>query len=126
MASPRPDPLRRFDRVLAPITWAAAAFAVLVLLIGPEVVGAKKSGPAAQDGSGVQLFFAAGCGACHTLKGAGTGGTTGPNLDKVKPDAAKVTRVVTNGKGGMPSFEGDLSDAEIKKIADFVASTAGR
>jgi mono/diheme cytochrome c family protein len=114
------------DRVLAPVTWLAAAFAVLVLLIGPEVVGAKKSGPAAVEGSGVQLFYSAGCGTCHTLKAAGTRGTTGPNLDQLKPDAATVRRVVTNGKGGMPSFGGDLSAKEIKTIADFVAAGAGR
>lgn len=33
------------------------------------------------QGAGKQLFLKAGCGACHTLADAGTGGTIGPNLD---------------------------------------------
>ncbi len=33
--------LARIDRILAPLTWAAAAFAVLVLFAGPALIGAK-------------------------------------------------------------------------------------
>ena len=33
------------DRILAPLTWLAAAFAVLVLLVGPTLIGAKKDEP---------------------------------------------------------------------------------
>ena len=36
-------------------------------------------------------------------------GTVGPNLDAAKPPAALVVERVTNGKGAMPSFEGQLT-----------------
>jgi mono/diheme cytochrome c family protein len=124
MASPRPDPLARVDRVLAPLTALAAAFAVVVLLLGPELIGAKQSGAGAQPRSGKQIFTAEGCGGCHTLAAAGASGTSGPNLDEVKPDAATVEAKVPAGGGAMPSF--DLPAPELKTLAEYVASVAGR
>jgi cytochrome c6 len=122
--------LAAIDRVLAPLTWLVAAFAVAVLLIGPELIGAKKSGggSAAQAAprSGQEVFGSAGCGGCHTLKAAGSSGTTGPNLDALKPGAGAVAAVVRSGAGVMPSFSGRLSDAEIRGVASYVASSAGR
>jgi mono/diheme cytochrome c family protein len=131
MASPHPDPLRAVDRVLAPVTWVVAAFAVVVLLVGPELIGADK--PAAYTGGGQksaavdgkQVFATAGCAGCHTLAAAGAKGTTGPNLDSLKPDAGTVTSVVTNGSGTMPAFSGKLSAAEIKAVAEYVSANAG-
>jgi mono/diheme cytochrome c family protein len=32
---------------------------------------------------------------------------------------------VTNGQGGMPSFKGQLSEAQIQAVADYVSSNAG-
>ena len=134
MASPRPDALALIDRVLAPLTWAAAVFAVAVLLIGPEVIGAKKETAGAATGgaagagaparSGKQVFAAEGCGGCHTLAAAGTSGTTGPNLDQVRPSAATVESIVRSGGGVMPSFK--LPPAELRALAQFVSSSAGR
>ena len=87
--------LARIDRILAPLTWLAAAFAVLVLFVGPTLIGAKKDGGAtagapagtAAAPSGKEVFASAGCGGCHTLAAAGSSGTTGPNLDDAKPSA---------------------------------------
>ena len=72
------------------------------------------------------MFASAGCGGCHTLEAAGSSGNVGPNLDDAKPDAALVTDRVTNGKGVMPSFKGQLSEQEIADVAAFVVqSTSG-
>ena len=79
---------------------------------------------AAPDGK--QVFASAGCGSCHTLKAAGATGTVGPNLDTVKPTEAKVVTQVTNGGGAMPPFKGQLSPAQIKAVAKFVSSNAGK
>lgn len=130
MASPRPNALARVDRVLAPLTWLAAAFAVLVLLPGPELIGADKPGggaaaPAGAAPSGRALFTSSGCAGCHTLADAGASGTVGPDLDQLAPDAATVAAAVKSGPGVMPGFEGRLSGAEIQAVADYVASTAG-
>ena len=40
--------LAAIDRVLAPVTWLVAAFAVAVLLLGPQLSGAEKPPPTRQ------------------------------------------------------------------------------
>ena len=117
--------LVRVDNVLAPLTWIVAAFAVVVLLVGPELIGAKKdTAAAAQEPaeiSGEALFAENGCGSCHTFSKAGSSGTVGPNLDDAAPDAARVEAIVTSGSGQMPSFAGELSEAEIQALAEYVS-----
>lgn len=79
--------------------------------------------PAAAAGdpvAGKAVFTSAGCVACHTLAAAGATGAVGPNLDQVKPDLALVIDRVTNGKGVMPSFKGQLSAKQIADVAAFV------
>ena len=85
-------------------------------------------GPAAsvRIAAGKAVFVAAGCGGCHTLADAGSSGAVGPNLDGKKPPYDLVVMRVTNGKGVMPSFKGRLSDQQIKDVATYVSSVAGR
>ena len=75
---------------------------------------------------GKKVFASAGCGSCHTLADAGSNGTVGPNLDQAKPGEALVSTTVTNGKGVMPSFKGQLTDEEIAAVAAYVSSVAGK
>ena len=70
-------------------------------------------------------FTSAGCVNCHTLAAAGATGTVGPNLDDAKPSADKVVERVTEGKGVMPSFKGQLTDQQIQDVAAYVSSVAG-
>jgi cytochrome c6 len=70
--------------------------------------------------AGKQVFDTAGCKSCHTLKDAGATGTVGPNLDQVKPPLELVIDRVTNGKGVMPSFAGQLSEKQIADVAAYV------
>jgi mono/diheme cytochrome c family protein len=65
--------------------------------------------------------FVAECGSCHTLSDAGTSGTIGPSLDGVGLSEAEIVEQVPNGGGGMPAFEGQLSDEEIAQVAAYVA-----
>ena len=83
----------------------------------------KPTQPGSTDGKTV--FATAGCTGCHTLKAAGSTGTVGPNLDEAKPSKDLVIDRVTNGQGGMPSFKGQLSEAQIQAVADYVSSNAG-
>jgi mono/diheme cytochrome c family protein len=82
---------------------------------------AKPSGP-----DGAKVFASAGCASCHTLKAANATGGVGPNLDDLKPSSEAVKAQVTNGGGGMPSFGGSLSSAEIDAVARYVSASAGR
>jgi mono/diheme cytochrome c family protein len=78
---------------------------------------------AAPDG---KTIFAANCATCHTLKAAGASGTVGPDLDTLKPTEPVVEHQVTVGGGAMPPFKGTLTAAEIKAVATFVSSNAGK
>jgi mono/diheme cytochrome c family protein len=78
---------------------------------------------AAPDG---KQIFTANCASCHTLKAAGSTGTVGPNLDAAKPSESLAETQVTNGGGVMPAFKGTLTPAEIKAVATFVSSNAGK
>jgi mono/diheme cytochrome c family protein len=80
----------------------------------------------AKGPDGAKVFASAGCVGCHTLKAANATGNVGPNLDDLQPDFATVQHQVENGGGGMPSFSGDLSQAEIDAVARFVSANAGR
>ena len=84
-----------------------------------------KPTPPGGAADGKTVFATAGCTGCHTLKAAGSTGTVGPNLDEAKPSKDLVIDRVTNGQGGMPSFKGQLSEAQIQAVADYVSSNAG-
>lgn len=71
---------------------------------------------------GLLLFQRGGCGGCHTLAAAGSTGTRGPDLDDEHPDADEVVKTVTRGEDSMPSFVTVFSAAEIRELANWVAS----
>jgi mono/diheme cytochrome c family protein len=72
--------------------------------------------------SGEELFNQR-CASCHTLAAAGADGAVGPNLDDIKPDAARVEAAIANAPGVMPP---DLAEGEeAKAIAEYVAGAAG-
>ena len=86
----------------------------------PAGGGSSPSSVAGKD------VFTSNCATCHTLADVGASGSVGPNLDDLKPDQATVEHQVTNGGGGMPAFGGQLSDAEIQAVAQYVSSVAGQ
>jgi mono/diheme cytochrome c family protein len=73
--------------------------------------------------SGEEIFVD-NCGTCHTLSAAGTTGTVGPSLDGVGFDASAIETQVRNGGGGMPAFEGELTDEEIVAVSTYVADSS--
>ena len=72
----------------------------------------------AADGRAV---FVANCGSCHTLTDAGTSGAIGPSLDGTSLSEDQIEAQVRAGGGGMPAFEGQLSDEEIEQVSAYVA-----
>jgi cbb3-type cytochrome c oxidase subunit III len=76
--------------------------------------------------TGGKDIFVANCGSCHTLADAGTSAKVGPNLDQLKPVFARVQRQVINGGAVMPAFKGKLTPAQIKAVAKYVSSVAGK
>jgi mono/diheme cytochrome c family protein len=129
--------LHRFPRLVLPVA-GGLLFALLVgvwytsafwLYHNEPAVAAGKQTPipaAARPAAGATVFRQAGCGSCHTLKAAAASGVIGPNLDSLKPGYEQVRAKVVSGGGGMPSFGGRLSTAQIRDVAAFVAENAGR
>jgi len=135
--------LRAVDAVLEVLAWSLVVFFVVMMFAGPKVIAEDKpdkedaaAAAAARDGGGGggggeqqeapvavdgKAVFSDNCGSCHTLSAAGTSGSTGPNLDDVSLDAGAIEGIVRDGRGGMPSFGGNLSDDEIAAVAAFVA-----
>ncbi len=80
----------------------------------------------AVTGTNGKLIFTKKCGGCHTLKDAGTTGTTGPNLDRLMPTFPVAQKQVTNGGRVMPAFKDILNKAQIDAVARYVATHARR
>ena len=81
--------------------------------------GEEASGAAGNPEAGAEVF-AANCSVCHGS--SGHGGAGGPDLrtmPKAKTEAGAIEQV-TNGGAGMPPFEGQLSEEEIKNVAAYV------
>ncbi len=94
----------------------ATAFGAAVLAAG--AVFAEPDGPS---------LFQQNCSACHQPQGQGVKGAF-PALAGdpfVAGDAAQVASVLLHGRGGMPNFSDDLSDAEIAAVLTYVRSAWG-
>lgn len=96
--------------------------------------GATTGGTANGEGDARQgqiIFIEQGCTNCHVFKDApsgeiGRGGVIGPDLDKAKPSYDLVVDRVTHGKGQMPAFDTALTPVEIRDVATYVSSVAGK
>jgi cytochrome c5 len=133
-------------RNIAVFTGVAIALVVLVLA-SVEIFGEAHEAEGAEEGGGSvatetggggggggggqgnaeagKEIFVANCGTCHTLQEAGTSGNVGPVLDQISLDHDAVVQQVTNGGGGMPPFQGTLSEQEIQDVAAFVVASEG-
>jgi mono/diheme cytochrome c family protein len=94
--------------------------------------------PRVPGGPGAQVFANNGCGGCHTLGAAKSGGVTGPDLDEVLPgqSAAMVHESIVDpnaeiAKGYPPNvmpanFEQTLSPKELEDLVEYLLeSTSG-
>ena len=86
---------------------------------GKGIKGTFTTQAALMDTAGKQAFVTAGCGACHTLKAAGTTGTLGPNLDRSTAPQAAILNAITNGKGTMQAFVDKLTPQQLQDVAEF-------
>lgn len=93
--------------------------------------------PQVPGGPGAQVFANNGCGTCHTLAAAGSGGTTGPNLDEILPGQTEAmieeSVVDPNAKiakgypsGVMPgNFEQLLTPKELEDLVKYLSESTG-
>lgn len=94
--------------------------------------------PKVAGGAGAQVFANNGCGGCHTLAAAGSGGVTGPDLDEVLPgsspaqvheDIVDPNKVIAKGYAAnvMPQNFGEtISEEELEQLVEYlIESTSG-
>jgi mono/diheme cytochrome c family protein len=93
--------------------------------------------PQVAGGPGAQVFANNGCGGCHTLAAAGSGGVTGPNLDEVLPGQSEAmihesivdpNKVIAKGYPPNvmpPNFEQLLSEKELEDLVKYLSESTG-
>ncbi len=104
-------------------------FKVVALLVGSSVLGYSA------DQKDLKVFYQRTCAACHGADGGGHG----PNGQKLpgrslsdarwqsKEKDGDLVKSILKGKGGMPSFESQLSDAEAERlVAEIIRPMAAR
>jgi cytochrome c2 len=95
--------------------------------------------PRVPGGPGAQVFANFGCGGCHTLAEAETGGVTGPNLDEVLPGqtAAMIEQSIVDPNSEitqgfppnvMPTTYGeDITGEDLTQLVQYlIEATGGR
>lgn len=123
---PAPDPIEAASRrVAAPPARSASASEIA----RPEaaVPDAPPPPDPALRTAGLALFSSYSCGTCHAFADANASGAIGPSLDR-NPRLTKAFAidVMTTGRGAMPSFAGQMSDAEIATLADYLMAFTRR
>ena len=94
--------------------------------------------PKVPGGPGAQVFANNGCGGCHTLSAANSGGVTGPDLDKVVPGLSKaevheaiVDPNKTIAKGYPPNvmpqnYATTISSQEINQLVQYLIDSTSK
>ncbi|MEC0201391.1 cytochrome c [Paenibacillus lautus] len=96
----------------------------------PAPAPAENGGQAPQEGATggdagnaeATSLYNANCMACHATDLAGGGNF--PSLQNVgsKYDASEIAGIITNGRNGMPAFQGKLSEDEINVLSQWLAA----
>ncbi len=94
--------------------------------------------PKVPGGPGAQVFANTGCGGCHTLAAAKSGGVTGPNLDEVLAgeSAAMIEESIADpnkaiAKGYPPNvmpanYEQMLTPKELKELVEYLLESTAK
>ncbi len=94
--------------------------------------------PEVEGGVGAQVFANNGCGGCHTLAAANSGGTTGPDLDEVLPGQpeSEIEESIVNPNAkiaqGYPAnvmpenFGQTIQPEELKELVKYLSESAGK
>ena len=119
------------DKTQHHVTFAPAillAFFVGLTLFVVSIVQAKP-GP---DSAASSATFRTKCAMCHGPDGSGSAvgksmnvpDLRSPEVQKV-PDA-QLAQIISDGKGGMPSFKGSLSEDQVHSLVAYVRSLHGK
>jgi mono/diheme cytochrome c family protein len=86
----------------------------------PASSGQNSAGNAGAGDAEAKRLFAANCSWCHQDYGMRQG--DGPKLAGTSKSEDQVVEQIKHGKTPMPSFEGKLSEKDIKTLAHYIKS----
>jgi cytochrome c6 len=115
-------------RSRSPSPEATAALWLLALLLS-ACGGAADREAEARLARGREVFTELSrprCTICHALRDAGADARVGPDLDRLRPDSLRVAAAVSRGVGIMPAQGDHLTPDQIRVVAAYVATVAGK
>jgi mono/diheme cytochrome c family protein len=99
---------------------------VVAVVLALALAGCSSGGGEARPTTGKGIYEAY-CATCHGVDGQGG---VGPELAGVVadkyPNIEDQIAVVTDGKGRMPSWRGDLTPKEIRKVVEYTRTGLGQ
>lgn len=121
---PMPEPEVLFPSDQYSESEREAAMEAIASYVASVAANQKAIAQAGQQGGNAsatdpKALFTANCASCHTFAAGGANGTVGPNLDQSSLTADRIAQQIRNGGGGMPPFEGQLTDDQIQALAKF-------
>jgi mono/diheme cytochrome c family protein len=101
-----------------------AALVIAAALAATATAPSHAQAQAPADGKGL---FMKNCAACHQASGKGIPGAFPPLAGSkfVTGDHAEVATVLLKGRGGMPDFSENISDADMAAILTYVRASWG-
>ena len=119
------------DKTQHHVTFASAillAFFVGLTLFVVSIVEAKPE----PDSAASSATFRTKCAMCHGPDGSGSAVGKSMNVPDLRspgvqklPDA-QLAQIISDGKGGMPSFKGSLSEEQVHSLVAYVRSLRGK
>jgi cytochrome c6 len=100
---------------------------VLFVALTLYVVSIVEASPA-PDNAATSATFRTKCAMCHGQDGGGSEVGKSMNVPDLRSPAVKklpdaqLAQVISNGKGGMPSFKNSLSEEQIRGLVTYIRS----
>jgi len=112
------------QRNFAPALGALALIGSLAAGVGSFAgqAHAEDAKPSDAIAAGRELFNNFSCSACHALSDAGASGAVGPTLDNPNLTRDAIVTRIEMGGGPMPAFAGQIPEADIGKLADYIVA----
>lgn len=101
---------------------------IAVVAVAVFVIGLFTNEPDVKESSSPgATIYAASCARCHGADGSGgnVGVTLAGSVVDEFPDVEDQNAVVADGRGGMPSFAGDLTAEEIEQVVEYTRTDLG-
>jgi mono/diheme cytochrome c family protein len=119
------------DKTQHHVTFASAILLVFFVVLTLFVVSIVEAKPG-PDSAASSATFRTKCAMCHGPDGSGSAVGKSMNVPDLRsPEVQKVSdaqlaQIISDGKGGMPSFKGSLSEDQVHSLVAYVRSLRGK